>query len=126
MNLLPIAKKLETDGLGVMGQTLFIGMIPADCLSGLLLRDKLTGTKIDHELPGYYKTSFQLIARSPNMLTGQTLIKSAVDAITLAETQLDDMLVRYMRPQTLPSVFPLSDGNLYEFNVWIDIAFVVS
>ena len=39
---------------------------------------------------------------------------------------MDYMLVSYMSPQTMPSVFPLSDGNLYEFNVWIDIAFVVS
>lgn len=124
MNLMPFADVLVAEGLGVKGQTLFISMLPVG-KNGLLLRDKLTGTAIDHELPGYYKTSFQLIARSTDMVTGQQLIDAAVQAITLQETQLGVMLMRYSRPQALPAVFPLSDGNLYEFNVWFDVAFNV-
>lgn len=123
MNLMPFADKLETDLVAVKGKTLFINMMPVTCKTGVLLRDKLTGTPIDHELPGFYKGRFQVIARSPSMVEGDALINAVMASLTLSETQLGSMLIRYSRPSELPSVFPLSDGNIYEFNLWFDVAF---
>lgn len=123
MNLMPFADKLETEKIAVKGKSLFINMMPVTCKTGVLLRDKLTGTPIDHELPGLYRASFQVIARSPDMVAGQQLIDSVSASLTLTETQLGSMLIRYSRPVELPTVFPLSDGNIYEFNQWFEVAF---
>lgn len=124
MNLLPSAQLLEDARLGRQGKDIFINMIPAEAPQGLLLRNDLRGTEIDHELPGYYKAGFQLIARSPNYVDGQALIETAIVALTIAQpTQVGGQHFVYMRPRTLPVVFPLSKGSLLEFAVWIDCCF---
>jgi hypothetical protein len=124
MNLLPVAQQLEDSGLGLLAETIFINMIPVECPRGLLLRNPLAGTAIDYELPKYYKTTFQLIARSQSYSDGEDLIAQAVTALTISNKVLGDMSVRYMRPQALPVVFPLSKGGLLEFSVTFDVNFV--
>lgn len=115
MNLLPLAQKMETDGLGVLGETIFINMIPAECHRGILLRNPLRGTAINYELPGYYKAKFQLIARAQDYTQGDTLINAAFVSLTLSNVTLGPMALQFMRPITKPVVFPLSKGNLLEF-----------
>lgn len=123
MNLLPLAEKLEADGVGVMAETIFINMIPADAPTGVLLRNPLQGTPIDHELPGHYKTEFKVIARATTYPAGEALIQAVFDSLTVAELQVGSMYVRYMRPKTKPVVFPLSKGNLLEFSADFSICF---
>lgn len=125
MNLLPLAQKLEDDGAGIQGKTVFINMMPVECVKGILLRNKLSGTKIDYELPGYYKTKFQLIARAQSYQVGSDLIDAAFASLTLAHTTLDTMTVFFIRPATQPVTFPLSKGNLIEFAADFDAVFVV-
>lgn len=123
MNLLPVAEKLEADGVGVMADTIFINMIPAEAPTGVLLRNPLAGTQIDYELPGFYKTQFKVICRAPNYAEGEALIQAVFDSLTVAETQVGTMYVKHMRPKTKPAVFPLSKGNLLEFAADFDICF---
>lgn len=115
MNLFPLAQKMEVDGLGILGETIFINMIPAECKQGILLRNPLRGTKIDYELPGYYKAKFQLIVRSQSYDQGDELINAAFTSLTLSDVVVGTMAVQFMRPLTKPVVFPLSKGNLLEF-----------
>lgn len=123
MNLLPLVSVLESAGLGVAATSIFINMIPAECPNGILLRNKLQGTRIDYELPGYYKTSFQVIVRSENYASGEAKIASVLSSLTMRDIQVDSMYVKYMRPITRPVVFPLSNGNLLEFASDFDIVF---
>lgn len=123
MNLMPIAQKLQDDGLGVMGETIFINMIPAEAPQGILLRNKLTGTEIDYELPGYYRAPFQLIVRAQSYADGESLTKQAFGSLTFANLTLDGMTFSRCRPKTLAAVFPLSKGNLLEFAADFDTVF---
>lgn len=123
MNLMPLAEKLESDGLGVMAETIFINMIPVEAPQGILLRNNLRGTEIDYELPGYYKTDFQVIVRAPNYPAGDALIAEVCNALTLVEQQLGPLYLKFMRPKTKPVVFPLSAGNLLEFSVEFSVAY---
>jgi len=123
MNLLPIAQHIEDAGLGEQGKNLFINMIPAEAPIAILLRNPLQGTPIDYELPGFYRTKFKVIVRSSNYAAGDQLINDVCAVLTVVETQVGAMFVRYMRPVTMPVVFPLSKGNLLEFAVDFDIVF---
>lgn len=123
MNLLPLAEKLEADGVGVMAETIFINMIPAEAPTGVLLRNPLQGTKIDYELPGYYKTEFKVIARAASYPDGEALIQAVFDSLTMAEATVGSMFVKFMRPKTKPVVFPLSKGNLLEFSADFTVCF---
>ena len=115
MKLVQIAEYLQDNGLGVMGENLFVNMMPVDCLSGILLRDPPTGAEIDYELPGYFKSHFRLIVRATNYEQGRELIESAAAALTISDTSIGDIYFRFMRPRTQPVAFPISPGNLMEF-----------
>lgn len=124
MNLEAIAARLEAQSLGVRGTSIYIHFMPADA-TGILLRDPTSGTKIDYELPGYRKTSFQLIVRNKAFVEGKTLINAAAAALTLGEALLPNMAIKYMRPTHEPISFPLSAGNNNEFVVNIDACYVI-
>lgn len=126
MNLKPLTQLLEDKKLGIQGRTIFINMIPADATRGVLLRNPLTGTRIDYELPGFYKTEFQLIARAGDYEAGEALVSKITEALTLqAGAELGDMAFRYCRPKTEASAYPLSKGNLLEFACEFEVAFHV-
>jgi hypothetical protein len=125
MNILPLTQRLEDQGVGAQGKTIFAYMMPAAATSAVMVRNELAGTRINHQLPGYFKTRIQVIARGPNYQAAEKLMKQAVDALTLpAGTVLDTMTFNFCRPETLPVAFPLSTGNLIEFNAYFEVCFV--
>lgn len=125
MNLMPMADILQSAGLGVQGETIFINRMPPAAQRAILLRSPLAGTKIDYELPGFYQTEFQLIARSHDYADGEALVTQAMAMLLIeVETDIDGVRVNYCRPRTDPITYPLSLGNLLEFSVTFSICFV--
>lgn len=124
MNLLPLAQRLQTANLGVMGTSIFVNMMPTECESGVLLRQPLTGTRIDYELPDYYKTRVQVIVRTREFKEGQALMKQVTAALLIqSDEQVGDMFIRYLRPLTKPVSFPVTLGNFIEFTVPMDVCY---
>lgn len=123
MNLMPLANRINATNLGTKGVDLFIEMMPFEVNSAILLRSPLSGTKIDHYLPGYFQTEFQLIIRSSGYQAGLVLAKSATDLLTFGELKLETQTFNYCRPRTLPVAFPLSKGNLVECNIMFDCCY---
>lgn len=123
MDLMPIANKLEFEGLGVQGSTLFVNFMPDECKEGVLLRSPLIGTRIDPNLPGYYKSEFAAIVRCTRYEQGLALMQDAMKALTLFETEQDDILIKRCYPRNLPATFPISDGNYFEIQVVFEIVY---
>jgi hypothetical protein len=126
MNMMPLADRLESLGLGLKGTTLFIHMLPTETGNAILLRSPLSGTRINHELPGYYRSEFQLIVRTPaaDYEAGQALVSQVVAALTLTDTQIGPQFFNYCRPRTQPITFPLSKGNLLEISLTFEVNFI--
>jgi hypothetical protein len=130
MNVLPLVQRLVEQGVGKMGTNLFAYMFPAGATSAVLVRNDINGTKIDYELPGYYRTRVQVIAREATYLKASALMDKTLAALTLDPgTVLEDgatrMTFNHCRPEAMPAVFPLTGGNLIEFNVYLDVCFVL-
>lgn len=123
MDLMPIANKLEFEGLGVQGKTLFINFMPMEAKTAIMLRSPLSGVSIDHELPGYFKSPFMVVVRSPEYTKALDLMREVMLALTLYNEELDGMSVKHMYPTSLPISFPVSDGNFYEVQVNFHTAF---
>lgn len=124
MNLRPLANILVAQNIGVLGETIFFNMMPADAENAILLRNPLSGTKINYELRGFYKTEFQLIVRGHSYQDTEAKINQIIAALTMNSRQVEDHFFNYCRPRTEPVAFPLSNGNLLEFNVQFDVCFV--
>ena len=99
-------------------------MIPGNNV-GIMLKEPGTGSKINYELPGFIKTSFQMVVRKKLYVDGKALITAAVAALTIDETTLTGMYIKYMRPRHDPIQFPLTPGNNQEFLVNIDVCYVL-
>lgn len=120
-----ICKRLEDAGLGKLGQTICFDTLPISVKKGLLVRSNISGDEIDYEIPGLARGEFRLIARSAKYEEGNKLLSMAIEAllVTSKPVQIGSMRVRYCRPVTTPMNFPLSDGNLREFAVRMQICY---
>ncbi|EPG9233763.1 phage tail terminator protein [Acinetobacter baumannii] len=114
MNLLPLAKLLQTKQVGIAGQTIFVNMIPISAPKGVLLRNDLPGTEIDYELPGYFKTGFVVIVRDTSFDLAEQRMQRVSEVLTLNDTTVGDFHFNYCRPKTRPNAYPMSAGNLIE------------
>jgi hypothetical protein len=123
MDLMPIANKLEFEGLGTQGKTLFVNFMPMEAKTAIMLRSPLSGARIDHELPGYFKSPFMVVVRSPEYTAALAKMQEVMLALTLYNEELDGMSVKHMYPVSLPISFPVSDGNFYEVQVNFETAF---
>lgn len=125
MNLEPVITLLEDAGLGVAGETLFIQSFPAEVSEGIMLRPRLTGVKLDYDLPGYLKFDFQLVTRGRNHAATQALAVSAAHTLTIkARTTVGPWTVNYIRPSTIPVGYPISVGEMVEYNTNISACIV--
>lgn len=126
MKLESFAQKLETAAVGTRGVDIFINHMP-QTIAGLLLRQPFAGSMLDHELPGFRKSSFQLIARATTHAAAEALMLAGIAAIATDIEQDYPLSVRvkYVRQRHDPMEFPVSAGNLKELLVNIDVCCVV-
>lgn len=125
MNLEMIAERLQDEGVGRMGQTIFINHMPVEASVGVLLRPPYIGTPIDYELPGYRKTKFNAAVRGRNYSEAKTLVQKVMDALTFGDIELSGLEIRHVRPITEPVSFPVSDGGMVEFLVIFEATYVI-
>lgn len=127
MRLIGIANKLQAEGFGVVGQTIFCEMMPAAVKRGLLVTAQMPiGRNV---YVGEMRTgSFQIISRQLDDHEYEdptVILDSVIAAMSGQGIIIDDMNFRFIRPRTDPFVFPKSDGNIVEASVNFDILFTV-
>ena len=126
MNLQELANYLSDGGIVTQGKDLFIHNMPAKVDSGVLLRGKLTGTPINHELPGYRRTGFQAVIRHTDYKEGFELAETVSSELTFkgGDTVLGSIVVKHILPKHEPVVFPVSEGDFLEFSVNFDAVYI--
>lgn len=124
MSLTAIANHLEGEGLGTQGSSLFINFMPFECKTGILLRTPLSGTRVDYELPGYFKCDAVVVVRAPEYMAALTLMQDVMKSLTIYEQEMGDIYMRYIRPASLPVSFPVSDGQFYEVQVRFEMVYM--
>lgn len=126
-----IADYLEAQDLGLPGVNIFEEEMPASTKVGILLKLPLQGIPVDHELPGYFRGQLQAIVRAQKVDTGDRLAHAVSTALTLVnqpfagEDGAEAMFVNYLRPRTLPIVYPRSDGNGKEWSINMDASYLL-
>jgi hypothetical protein len=123
MELMPLAELLETEGLGSIGTSIFLNMMPTEAKQAVLLRPPLNGSVLDHELPGYFHSSFTTVIRAKGYLEGKELADQVFNALFFKERTLGTMYFRYCRPRVTPVSFPISGGAIIEWNIQFDVCF---
>jgi hypothetical protein len=126
MELKAVADYLEAQGQGVMEKTIFIGEMPAACVTGVLLLDRYSGTSIDPYLPKYRNTGFRVALRNADYERGMAHAKAINGALYIqADTQMPGILVKRMVPQNDPRPYRRSLGGYWEFEVDFECSYVI-
>ena len=125
MNLEAVAKLVHDARLATLKKNLFIEAMPAKVNEGVMFRSDYYGTPIDHELPGYRKTEFQMIVRSAKYKDGRDLAVAISNLLTFGEKQVSGMAFQFLRPIHEPVSYPLSQGDLLEFSVNFETAYAI-
>ncbi|MBP2498250.1 hypothetical protein ABID82_005141 [Methylobacterium sp. PvP062] len=126
-----LADLLEAAKIGTPGTSIFEDEMPADARAGVLLRLPILGVPIDWEIPGYLKGQVQAIVRAQKVATGDALARKVSEALTFTDRSFTDdkgvevMFVNYLRPRTLPIIYPRSDGNGKEWSINLDACYVL-
>lgn len=125
MKLMTIAMHLQDSNRGTFGSDIFVTEMPLDCKEGLLLMDTYSGSRIDHELPGWRDTGFRLVTRSADYLTGEDLARSTGEFLkTQQEVTIRDILVKKCLPVTDPHPYRRSEAGYWEFEVDVEITYL--
>ena len=124
--LLDIATYLDEQGHGYAegrDKNIFVFSMPETLKEGILLKDAALGTMIDHELPGYFPTEFQVIVRATGYAEGEEKSEAISNTLTVLNQTIGTLNVNYIRPRHVPIVFPVSEGDYLEWLIIHDINF---
>ncbi len=123
MKLELIAKVLEDAGLGTRTTDIFVHSMPADVQQGIMLRDPLSGTPVDPDLPDYYRGKLQVIIRSTTHAAGEDLAKRVGQSMKMFNRKFYDldgaleMKVNHIFPAQLPIVYPHTPSRSIEWSL---------
>lgn len=102
---------------------IFIYQMPNTVSKAVLIRQAEGGDPLDWNLPGYYRTTFQVIVRHSDPEQGMALALQVSEAFTVSGITIGNMKVIHFLPKNRPFVFPVSEGDLLEFSINFDAVF---
>lgn len=126
MNLLSVAEYLDMNGFGRRGKDLFVGFMPSGVEKGILLLEPITGTPIDHELPGYRRAKFRVVVRDADHNSGKDTAEKVSEALDLQNVSLSKMDIKHMHPLHDPVAFPVSEADHLEYSVNFETVYVIT
>lgn len=114
------AKYLQDQGIGVMNKNIFCFRMPAEVPSGYLIVYPNDGIRRDPDLKGFYQDVFPFIIRGASLTEVTRLADIAMSVIDALHVEADGFHFNYIRPLTLPIIYPPNDGNTYEAGISIE------
>lgn len=125
MRLDKISQIIQDAQLGVEGQTLFIYQMPAGCMRGILIKPPAGGVHVDNTLPGYFRSSLQIVVRAQSHMDGEKLANDVAKVVTQQQTRdfydqpgnMFAMRINYLLSEKLPIRYQRLDGNGIEWSL---------
>jgi hypothetical protein len=86
-----------------------------------LLVNPNTGIAIDRELDGFYQDVFTVIIREPTLPVSARANK-IMAVLPLLDTEVQAIRFKYVKPLSLPIIYPQDDGSLFEAGIPVEFA----
>jgi hypothetical protein len=126
MNLfMAVADLIQSAGLGTLGTDVFIGTIPAEVKSAVMLREPLNGAIIDDGLRGFFNTEFQVIVRDPDPQAGYNRCLEISKALRVNRITSNGVEITWLVPKTLPISYPKGNADDIEVSCRMSVGYGV-
>nr|AKG47473.1 hypothetical protein pA_00033 [Pectobacterium carotovorum] len=122
MILEAVAAYLQSQKVGKIGQDIFCYYMPPKTPRGYLIMSPNDGISIDPELKGYYQDIFPFMIRAENISKVNQLGTSIMQVIDVKDVDTKDVFFHYIRPVTLPAIYPQNDGGSFEAGIVIEFS----
>lgn len=119
--LIAISEIIAEAGLGTPGVDLFVGTIPGDVASGIMVRPPLNPAEIDEGMDGHIDETIIVIVRDPDMAEGYARAKALMSALKKIEHRQGDIYFSWIRPESMPVSYPRGDGDEIETSLRVQI-----
>jgi hypothetical protein len=127
MKLKAVAEYLQAQALGTIGTDIFAGEMPEMCKRGILLMDTYSGSRIDHELPGWRETGFRVVVRHDIHDAGEQLAEQVSAALTIQrDVVMGPLFVKQMLPYNDPKPYRRSEAGVWEFETDVETTYIRS
>lgn len=125
MNLVEIARFMQSKGLGQLGASLFAYAMPTAINEALLVTAQVPISRHPYAQK-LFRGEFQVIARGGEHEALIARLESASEALSIQGEQIGDMNFRFILPLNAPLVFPRAESRLLEASVNFEFAFTQS
>jgi hypothetical protein len=119
-----ISNIISEAGLATLGTDMFLYSVDATATNCIILYPSNDPPIIDPDLPNYFRGKFQVIVRNYTHEGGLDISNAVSKALTLFNTDLDTIFIKYVRPMYQARVYRRSDSGLIEFSVTYDIRYI--
>lgn len=119
-----IAIYLRSLHISGIDQAVFVHAMPAEVKPAVMVAVGYQGMPVDPEIPGFFKGRIQAVSRGLKSINAEEYAQAVSNALTINETTVGSIFVKYIRPVHLPVPFPRSGGDYYEASVNFDICFL--
>lgn len=116
------AQYLQDKGLGTLNRNIFCFRMPAEITNGYLIVYPNDGIRLDPELKGYYQDIFPFIIRGASLTEVTRLADAAMNVVDALHVEAGGFHFNYIRPLSLPIIYPPNDGNTYEAGISIEFS----
>lgn len=113
--LVEVANHLEAEGLGVVGETIFVNEMPDTCDEGVLIFSTGEGFKQHTNIGRYYRGAATFAVRSRTASAGNSLSQQVFDSMSFEGKQLGACRVAVSKPEALPQSFGRNEGGHIEW-----------
>lgn len=128
-----VERKIERAGLARTARSLFREHMPPDVSEAVMTRLPIEGVSIDFNMPGFHRTSMQVIVRNPDPEKGMKLATDIMNVLSVtggqelhpATRERGEVRLKLFHPRHLPARFPRLEGDELEFSINFLVVFSI-
>lgn len=120
--LLDIADYLQNEGVGIVGQDIFVNELP-DNVEGILIFTTGEGFRQNPMVDGYYRGFFYITVTTKQTTTGEVLADNTYSKLNFQGKELNIWSVSLCRAEALPQSFGKNAGGMIEWLLSFELIF---
>lgn len=90
----------------------------------ILILDEFNGVQVNEDLPGYYRTSPQVVVAATRFQAGHDLAQKIFRELKVSSLKVEGLTIKELRPKHMPVNYRKSEGKVVEFSTNFFYVFV--
>lgn len=117
-----LASILAKKSIGKIGKDLFVHSMPQEAKKAIMVTNSTSGIGVDDELRDFYQDVMLVIVRDASIQAAQSRAMEIFNILPVKYQEEGNVNFLYIRPMTLPIVYPRNDAALFEVGMPVEFS----